>query len=105
MNTHHHRIAAATYLVFFLPRILGEREDQLLRYHMKQALGLLIVALALQGAMTIVLYWFPSFYNLRLLMVWAIRAFLIYEVAVGMQGALRGEQKPLPYIGSRAERL
>ena len=105
MNTHHHRIAAATYLVFFLPRLLGEREDQFLKYHTKQAIGLVIAGLALQGAMTIILYWLPGAYNLGFTLVWAIRLFLAYEVLMGMQAALQGKQQPLPYLGVYAERL
>lgn len=104
MENHKHRVAAATYLVFFLPRLLAEREDEFLKYHEKQAVGLLVVALALQGAMTIILYWLPN-YSLAQLLVWTIRFFLVYEVIVGMNGALSNKKEPLPYFGKYAERL
>lgn len=97
-------IAAATYLVFFLPWIMGEK-DEFVVYHQKQAIILAIAGLAGQGAIGVLGYWFASFWLfgawslLFLPLLWALRIFMIYEAVMGIKAALAGEKHELPWIG------
>jgi len=97
-------IAAATYLVFFLPWIMGEK-DEFVAHHQKQAIILAIVGLVGQGAIGVLGYWFYtlSLYSLWsalfLPLLWALRIFVIYEAAMGIKSVLAGEKSELPWIG------
>lgn len=97
----HSNLAAATYLVFFLPMLAGEKNDPFLKYHFKQAVGLLILALSLQGIISIIGYWGGP----QRTLAWVVRVILIIEVVVGMTNALRGEMRLLPAIGKHAAKL
>jgi len=92
-------IAALTYLVFFLPRFTSYKGDSDVHFHMKQAVGLLTLALSLQGAFTILVYW-----GAPKLLVWPVRFILLYYVFVGISSVLKGEKKELPFIGEYATR-
>jgi uncharacterized membrane protein len=94
-----HIVAALTYLVFFLPRFTNFKGDSEMHFHMKQAIGLLVFALSLQGILSILYYWGgPS------VLVWPVRLILLYFLFVGMAGAWKGEKKDLPFIGEYANR-
>lgn len=92
-------IAALTYLVFFLPRFTRHKGDPDLHFHMKQAIGLLVLALSLQGIISILGFWGGPAW-----LVWPVRAILLYFLVTGMRNAWRGERKDLPYIGAYASR-
>ncbi len=97
-------LAGVTYLVFFLPLLTGEKEDVFVKYHMKQAIGLLITVLAAQGVIKYVAV-LGGGMGLLTLMAFALRIFAIVWVVVGFMNAQRGETKPLPWIGKYANRL
>jgi uncharacterized membrane protein len=95
-------IAALTYFVFFLPRFTKHRADLEVQYHMKQSIGLLITALSLQGAISILIgYWGMP----KAMGIWPVRIFLLYLLITGIQHALKMKQKQLPVIGKYAERV
>ncbi len=100
-------LASFTYLIFFLPLLTGEKNDSFVKYHMKQAIGLVLTALVLQGAISFLGYWSYRLGggSLQSTLVWPVRIFLIVEVVVGFMNAQRGEEKLLPWIGKHAARL
>ena len=96
-------MASLAYLVFFIPLLAGKKGDEFVMYHVKQAIGLVIVSLALQGILAILGWW--GFYQLVYLLVWLLRAFWIGLMILGIMNAQKGEKKPLPWIGGYVERL
>ncbi len=96
-------IAGLTYLVFFLPFLTGDKNDEFVKYHMKQAIGLLISVLAFQGLIKYV--YEIGVYDLLLPMAWALRAFAIVMVVLGFMNAQNGVEKPLPWVGKYSARL
>lgn len=94
-------IAALSYLVFFAPKLFGKNNDSFLAYHSKQGLGLLVSALAMQGALSIIGYWGGPQY----LLVWLVRFVLLYLVLVGAGNAMKGTTKPLPWIGECSAKM
>lgn len=93
-------IAALSYLVFFASKFLGKENDPLVNYHMKQGLGLLIAALAMQGAISVIGYWGGPQYALALV----VRVVLVFFVVTGWMNAMSGKQSPLPVIGTYSEK-
>lgn len=94
-------VTFGTYFVFFLPRFTEYKADAYVQYHMKQAIGLLITALSLQGVISILGYWgMPSFMG-----VWPVRFVLFYLLFVGLRNAYGKQAQPLPWIGRYADRL
>lgn len=97
-------IAAATYFVFFLPWLKGEK-DEFVIYHQKQAIALAVAGLAGQGIIGVLGFWFSFLWlygawaSLFFPLLWALRIFLIYEVIKGVKAALAGEKRELPWIG------
>ena len=91
-------------MVFFLPLITGEKNDPFVKYHMKQAIGLLITVLAVQGVIRYIAA-IGGGMGLLNLMAWALRIFAIVWVVVGFLNAQRGEEKMLPWIGKYSARL
>ena len=87
-------IGALCYLVFFAPGIFGKNNDSFLSYHSRQGLILLVSALAMQGAISIIGYWGGPQY----LLAWVVRAVLVYFAIIGASSAMKGETKPLPYL-------
>lgn len=72
-----------------------------MKYHQRQAVGLLLFALVLQGAISVIGYWGGPQYMLA----WVVRIILIYLVLMGAKTALAGETKELPFIGNYCSRL
>jgi uncharacterized membrane protein len=98
------------YFVFLVPFLSGRMRDQSVRYHAYQALGGTIVGFALQGIISVLGYWIfrLSIYSMAGIitpLVWALRFFLIYLIAMGIQNVLAGRMKPLPVIGKYSEKL
>lgn len=93
-------MAAIAYIVFFIPLLSDSKDDEFVKFHVKQ--GLLIFASYL------VLY-FLRYFPLIGGIIWRIFP-LIYlsELAlmfIGIFNALRREKKELPFIGKYAESL
>ena len=70
------RTAALTYLIFCLPRFTEFKEDPTMHYHVRQGLGLLVCALALQGILSILVYWGAP----HAAGAWTVRVILLYLV-------------------------
>lgn len=102
MSSPKNTTAALTYLVCFLPHWSQYKNDAFIRYHQKQAIGLLITALSLQGIISILGYWGVGSH---LVLVTPVRLYLIVMVLIGMNNTLKSELKMLPGIGPYAARL
>ncbi|MEK7608251.1 MAG: hypothetical protein AAB495_01600 [Patescibacteria group bacterium] len=102
MKHEHSKLAALTYLLFFAPLFTKHKNDPFMKYHTHQAIGLLIFALSLQGAISILGYWGIAPFGLP---VWIVRFVLVYELIVGVRNALGGKTAPLPWIGDYSQRL
>jgi len=94
-------LAAVTYIIFFAPNLVGKKDDAFVSYHQRQAIGLVLFALILQGVISIIGYWGGPQYTLA----WIVRLILVYFVIIGGKTALAGETKELPFIGPYATRL
>jgi hypothetical protein len=83
-----------------------KEKDPFVLYHQKQAIVLAIAGFAGQGVIGVAGWWFahiPALWGLWpsvfLLMLWALRIFLAYEIVMGMRAVFAGEMKELPWIG------
>jgi uncharacterized membrane protein len=102
-------IAAATYLLFFLPFVTGSMGDEYVKYHFKQSLGFLIFAGFLRGFMAFLLGPPQFLYDLgggilSNLLLQPIHIVLLILLGLGAFNAYSGNKKPLPLIGEYAER-
>lgn len=97
-------LASLTYFIFFLPLLTGEKNDPFVRYHMKQAVGLLVTVLAFQGLIVYAFNVFESF-GLANGMAWALRIFAVVWAILGFMNGQQGVEKPLPWIGKYSARL
>ena len=95
-------LAAVAYVLFLIPLFTSERKDLFVKYHVRQAIGLLIVVLAAQGIISIMGY---LGIGSRILLIWLLRLFLVVQVVLGVSNALKEEMKPLPWLGKYAEKF
>ncbi|MCI0533440.1 hypothetical protein L0Y49_04450 [bacterium] len=96
------QLASIAYIIFFLPLFTDKKADSFVRFHMNQAVTLLIAVLALQGIVSIL----GSFsYDFEALFVWLLRLFVLIMVILGILNASAGRKEALPWIGEYAERL
>ncbi|OHA89697.1 MAG: hypothetical protein A2741_01970 [Candidatus Zambryskibacteria bacterium RIFCSPHIGHO2_01_FULL_43_27] len=71
-------------------------------YYKKQLLTLIIVALALQGIISMLGVW--GLYPIQKMFLWAVRLFLLIELIYGIMNFSKGDNKPLPFIGKYGEK-
>lgn len=81
-------------IAFFVGK---EKADDLLRYHLKQSLGLVIVSIIFQIIITIVLSIIPS-----LAVIGYIGYVFLILMIIGIINAANEKKKPLPIIGNWA---
>jgi len=91
-------IAVLTYPIFFLPWLTSMKNDDFVKYHFRQALGLFLTAVILQSFLALLSG--PFFYYFLQPLRIGILVFLGY----GMYNAYKGEKKPLWVIGEYADR-
>jgi len=72
-------------------------------FHKKQLIGLIITALSLQGILSLVGYW--GLYQFQFYVLWAIRAFLAYELFCFFYNFWKKHDKLLPMIGHYSDRV
>lgn len=91
-------IALLSYFgILVIIPLLTAKEDQFVKYHIKQGLVLLIAAVAVSFiAWTPILGWFISFFAWMVCFVLAI---------IGIINVLNGKEKPLPLIGQFADKF
>jgi uncharacterized membrane protein len=85
-------MAIVAYFLFFVPLLAGDK-TQFVRYHVNQALVLVLFAIAVNVIGTLVPFigWFI------ILPIGGIMAFVLW--LMGIINASKGEMKPLPLIG------
>lgn len=76
-----------------------DKANSLLKYHLKQSLAIFIFALLFSVALNIIVFIVPSLYFLGYIgyAVWAL-------IIIGIINAANETEKPLPIIGSWAEK-
>jgi uncharacterized membrane protein len=88
-------MAIIAYVVFFIPLLTEAKDDPFVKYHVKQGLVLFIAWIA-SGFISMVPF---IGWMLAPLLSLAMLALMV----VGIIGAAKGEQKPLPVIGKYAD--
>lgn len=89
------------YLIFFAPLLGKSKHETFVRYHVRQGAGLLITALVLQGALSLITYWASS---LHAPLVFVVRILLLALLIIGVGNASNGRMNPLPVVGKYAEK-
>jgi len=89
------KMAALAYVLFFVPLLTSAKNDQFVRYHVKQGLALLATCAALQ------IIGYVSF--MSWLFFWPMAVVVLILMVLGIYNAMKGRQKPLPVIGEWAE--
>jgi len=84
-------MAVLAYILFFIPLLTGARNDKFVRYHVKQGLGLFLVAIA-----TIILGSTPIIGSF---LSWLASIFVLVLLVIGILNAVQGKEKELPIIG------
>lgn len=86
-------MAIIAYIIFFIPLIAVQKRSAFLNFHVNQGLGLFIVALVGNIALSAIFGW-------RFYMVSNIWSLLTVILAVlGIVNVTKNEMKPLPIIG------
>jgi uncharacterized membrane protein len=90
-------MAVVAYLLFFVPLLTDAKNDPFVKFHVKQAIILLIgwLVSVIIGQVP-VLGWTISF---------VMGVGILILLLMGIINALNGEEKPLPIIGQYAEKL
>ena len=93
-------MAAIAYIVFFIPLLTDYKDDEFIKFHVKQSLLIFVSYL---------FFYFLRFFPLIGGVIWRLFP-LIYlsELAlmvIGILNALRREKKELPFIGKYADGL
>ena len=87
-------MAAVAYIVFFIPLLTEDKNDPFVKFHVRQGMVLFVV-------------WFASgIISMVPLIGWVAPILMLGVIAlivIGAMGALKGEQKPLPFIGKYAD--
>jgi uncharacterized membrane protein len=88
-------MAIVAYIVFFIPLLTEAKNDEFVKYHVKQGMVLFVAwfAAAIVGAI--------PFFG-WILAQWLMLAVLILLV-IGIMNAYNGKKKPLPLIGKYAD--
>jgi len=91
-------MAVVAYILFFVPLLTEAKNDPFVKYHVKQGLGLFICGVGVN-----ILSWiFPWFLG-WIANLLSLGIFVLF--IIGVIGASKGEEKPLPLIGKFAEQL
>ncbi len=90
-------MAVLAYVLFLVPLLTDAKNDEYVKFHLKQSIGLVVTAIAVNvvGAVVPVLGWFV------IAPLGGIVVFVLW--IIGVLNAMNGEKKPLPLIGKFAE--
>ena len=88
-------MAIIAYIVFFIPLLTESKNDPFVKYHVKQGLVLFVAWIA-SGVISMIPF---IGWMLSPILSLAMLALMV----IGIIGASKGEQKPLPIIGKYAD--
>ena len=77
-----------------------DKADSLLKYHLRQSLGLMIVAFIVNVLITFIIISIPTLYSLNY-----ISYIFIVLWVLGLFNAINGVEKPIPLIGKYFEKI
>ena len=90
-------MAIVAYLIFFIPLLTDAKNKPFVKYHVKQAIGLVILVVV------------GLFIGIIPFIGWLLALILpIFEIIlliIGIINAAKGVKKPLPLIGQYAEKI
>lgn len=88
-------MAIIAYFIFFVPLLTDSKNDPFVKYHVKQAMALAIVAFVNALIGNFVSFWFfiSGFIGLGVLILWIM----------GLINAANGKMQPVPIVGKLAE--
>ena len=87
-------MALLAYIVFFIPLLTDAKNDEFVKYHVKQGLVVFLIGIAV--AVLSPFIWMIS---------WLLQLGLLVLVVLGIVNALNGKQEPLPVVGGLAEKF
>ena len=85
-------MAMIAYIIFFVPLLTDAKNDSFVKYHVKQGLGLFILAMISS---------FTVFLGIGVFI--GIFCFVLF--VLGIMNAMNGKESPLPLIGPMAEKI
>jgi len=87
-------LAAVAYIVFFIPLLTEDKHDPFVKFHVKQGMALFVI-------------WFVfGILGMVPFIGWVTPILMLGVVAlmvIGIAGALKGQQRSLPFIGKYAD--
>ena len=93
-------MAAIAYIVFFIPLLTDYKNDDFVKFHIKQSI--LVFS-------SYLLFYFLRFFPLIGGVIWILFPFIYLAglalIVIGVSNALRREKKELPFIGKYADGL
>jgi len=93
-------MAAIAYIVFFIPLLTDYKNDDFVKFHVKQSLLIFVSYL---------IFYFLQFFPLIGGLIWRIYPLIYFSelvlIIIGIFNALRKERKELPFIGGYADSL
>jgi len=87
-------MAMIAYIVFFIPLLAEDKNDAFVKFHVKQGMVLFVGFIA-SG--------FIGMVPLIGILGWLLSLVMLALMVIGIMGAYKGEQKPLPLIGKYAD--
>jgi uncharacterized membrane protein len=87
-------MAAVAYVVFFIPLLTEDKDDPFVKFHVKQGMALFVLWFTL-GIVSMVPF-----------IGWVVPILMLGVIAlmaIGITGALKGQQLQLPFIGKYAD--
>lgn len=91
-------MAIVAYFIFFVPLLTDSKNDPFVKFHVKQALLLVIIALInsiLATMLPFMLSFITSLVSIGILILWVM----------GLINAANGKTEPVPVIGKYAEQF
>ena len=92
-------MAVVAYILFFVPLLTEAKKDPFVKFHVKQGLVLLIVAVAVSIINSIMPYYFWMMFS------WVLNLAVFVLWLIGVINAAGGKQQPLPVVGQFAEKF
>lgn len=97
-------MAIVAYLLFFVPLLTDSKDDPFVKFHVKQSLTILSLAVALY-VLRIFLFYIP-FLGIALIFIYPLISLGLFAlIVIGIYNALNSKMKELPLIGKYADKL
>lgn len=92
-------MAVVAYILFFIPLLTDAKKDPFVKFHVKQGLVLLIIAVAVGIVNSIMPYYFGMMFG------WILNLGVFVLWLIGVINAVGGKQQPLPLVGQFGDKF